>query len=139
MNIVTISGVLTKDVELKYTSQGMALATISIAYNHKIKKGDEYINEPSFFECKAFGRGAEVINQYFKKGKKIILNGRLKQESWITKDGGKAYKVVILIEGFEFPETQSQATQAPVQIQTQTRAPMQSEVVSFSDDEPIPF
>lgn len=113
MNIIAISGILSKDVELRYTQTGVAIGAFSIAHNAKVKQGEQWVDEVSFFDCKVFGRTAEIINQYFCKGKRIVLNGRLKQESWQTKDGGKAYRVVILVDGFEFPEKQQTQEQTP--------------------------
>jgi len=64
MNIVAINGRLTKDAELKYTSGGMAIATLSLASNRSVKKNDKWEDEANFFDCTMFGKSAEAVKQY---------------------------------------------------------------------------
>ena len=87
-------GRLTHDSELKYTGGGLAIAKFSIACNSRAKKGDEWIDEASFFDVSVFGKSAETLNQYLVKGKQIAVQGRIKQERW-EKDGQKFSKIVI--------------------------------------------
>jgi len=87
-------GRLTKDAELRYTSGGLAIAKFSIACNSRSKKGDQWIDEASFFEVSVFGKSAETLNQYLIKGKQIAVQGRLKQERWES-DGQNHSKIVI--------------------------------------------
>ena len=94
MNNVNVIGRLTKDAELSYTSNGVAIGKMSIAVNRARKSGDEWINDVSFFEVKIFGRTAENLKQYLTKGKQVAVSGFLKQERW-EKDGEKFSKVTI--------------------------------------------
>jgi len=87
-------GRLTKDAELRYTSGGLAISKFSIACNSRAKKGDQWIDEASFFEVSVFGKSAETLNQYLTKGKQIAVQGRMKQERW-EKDGQNHSKIVI--------------------------------------------
>ena len=87
-------GRLTRDSELWYTSGGLAIAKFSIACNSRAKKGDQWIDEASFFEVSVFGKSAETLNQYLTKGKQIAVQGRLKQERWES-DGQNRSKIVI--------------------------------------------
>lgn len=94
INNATLIGRLTRDAELAYTPSGMAVATLSIALNRKVKKGDEWQDEANFFEVKLFGKQAEGLKQYLVKGKQIGVTGYLRQERW-ERDGQKQSKVVI--------------------------------------------
>lgn len=93
-------GRLVRDGELKYTSGGLAICKISIASNSRAKKGDEYVDEASFFDVSIFGRSAESLNQYLTKGKQVAVQGRLKQERW-EKDGQNHSKIVIIAESIQ--------------------------------------
>lgn len=94
INNTTIIGRLTRDTEIAYTPSGMAIATLSIAINRKVKKGDEWQDEANYFDVKLFGKQAEGLKQYLTKGKQIGVTGYLHQERW-EKDGQKMSKVVI--------------------------------------------
>jgi len=96
MNIVAINGRLTKDAELKYTSGGMAIATISLASNRSVKKNDKWEDEANFFECTMFGKSAEAVKQYLTKGQQVSISGELRQERW-EKDGQKNSRVTIIV------------------------------------------
>jgi single-strand DNA-binding protein len=87
-------GRLTRDAEMKYTSGGMAICKFSIAVNARVKQGDSWADEASFFDVTVFGKAAEAINQYLVKGKQVAIEGRLKQNRW-TQDGQNHSRVVI--------------------------------------------
>lgn len=87
-------GRLTRDAELRYTSGGLAISKFSIACNSRAKKGDQWIDEASFFEVSVFGKSAETLNQYLTKGKQIAVQGRMKQERW-EHEGKNMSKIVI--------------------------------------------
>ena len=105
-NKVFLGGRLTRDVSLKTTQGGMAIAEFSLAVNRTFKKGDEKQKEVCFVDVVAFGKTAEVIAQYFAKGKPIFLEGRLRQESWEDKQSGaKRSKLGLVVESFQFVES----------------------------------
>ena len=87
-------GRLTRDAEMKYTSGGMAICKFSIAVNARVKQGESWADEASFFDVTVFGKAAEAINQYLVKGKQVAIDGRLKQDRW-EKDGQNHSRVVI--------------------------------------------
>jgi len=87
-------GRLTRDAEMKYTSGGMAICKFSIAVNARVKQGESWADEASFFDVTVFGKTAEAINQYLVKGKQVAVDGRLKQDRW-EKDGQTHSRVVI--------------------------------------------
>ena len=95
MNNVSIIGRLTKEGELKYTNSGSALIELSLAVNERRKKGDEWVDEASFFDVTYFAKSAEKLIQYLVKGKQVGISGRLQQQRW-EKDGQKRSKVVII-------------------------------------------
>jgi single-strand DNA-binding protein len=103
-NKVIIGGNLARDPEVRYTPKGTVVASFALAINHSWKNdAGEKKEEVTFVEVTAFGKQAEVIQQYFRKGKPMLIEGRLRQESWEDKESGKkrtAMKVVL--ESFSF-------------------------------------
>jgi single-strand DNA-binding protein len=98
-NRVIIVGNLTRDIELKYAPSGTAIGSTGIASTRKFKGGDGAMKEEVLFvDITAFGRTAEVMNQYLKKGSKILVEGRLKLDSWTDQNGGKRSKHSVTIE-----------------------------------------
>ena len=87
-------GRLTRDAELKYTAGGTAVSKLGIAVNKRVKKGDEWTEQASFFDVTLWGKMAEGLNQYLVKGKQIAIEGELEQERW-EKDGQTHSKVTI--------------------------------------------
>jgi single-strand DNA-binding protein len=90
MNIVCLIGNITRDIELRYTASGMAVATVSIAVNKQVKEKKTV----SYFEVVLWGKTAENCSTYLTKGSKISVTGELEQQRW-EKDGKKNSKVVI--------------------------------------------
>lgn len=95
INSVTIVGRSTKDVELKTTTGGTNLATISLAVNHT----DDLT---SYFDIVCFGRTAENVSKYVKKGKQVIVSGRLQRRKWQTKEGENRYSVEVIANQVQF-------------------------------------
>ncbi len=93
-NHVIIIGRLTKDIVLKYTSGGMAIGSFPIAVNRRTKKGEQWVEEASFFDVSLFGKSAEGLAQYLTKGKQIAVEGELRQDRW-QQDGQPRSKVTI--------------------------------------------
>ena len=102
-NRVLLMGNLTRDIELKYTPSNQAVATIGIAVNRRYKgKDGDMVEETTFVDCDAWGRTAEVMNQYLSKGKPVFIEGRLKLDQWQDKDGSNRSKLKVVIENFQF-------------------------------------
>ncbi len=104
LNKVIIYGNLTRDPELKALPSGSKVAEFGVATNrvYKDKEGNKK-EEADFHNIVSFGRQAEVIAQYLKKGRPIFLEGRIRTRSWEAKDGsGKRYKTEIVLEQFQF-------------------------------------
>ena len=103
MNAVQLLVNITRDIELKYTASGMAIANFGGAQNKKVKNQQGgYDDKANFFDFTAFGKTAENINQYFRKGSKILISGELDYQSWTDQNGGKRSKVAIIINNFDF-------------------------------------
>lgn len=95
INQVTLIGRLTRDAELKYTSNGFAIASFAIAVNRRRKNGDQWVEEASFFDINLFGKSAEGLKQYLVKGKQVAIVGELRQDRW-EQDGQPRSKVVVI-------------------------------------------
>src|ERR671933_154174 len=103
-NKVILLGNLTRDPQLKYLPSQTAVAEFGLAVNRKFRtQSGEDREEVTFIDCSAFAKQAELINQYFTKGKPIFIEGRLKYDSWEDKQGGgKRSKLTVVIENFQF-------------------------------------
>jgi single-strand DNA-binding protein len=103
-NKVILAGNLTRDPELRYTPKGTAVAEIGLAINRKWKdETGSAKEEVTFVDVSAFGRTAEVIAQFLKKGRPIMIEGRLKFDQWDDKQTGqKRSKLRVVCESFEF-------------------------------------
>ncbi len=103
-NKVILIGNLTRDPELKYTPKGTAVAKIGLAVNRSWKTDTgETREEVTFIDVDAFGRQAEVIGQYLKKGRPLMVEGRLKLDQWDDKTTGqKRSRLGVVLESFQF-------------------------------------
>lgn len=103
-NRVLLMGNLTRDPALKYLPSQTAVVEFGLACNRRFKTASgEDRDEVTFIDITAFGRQAEVINQYMTKGKPIFIEGRLKYDSWEDKQGGgKRHKLSVVVENFQF-------------------------------------
>lgn len=101
-NKVQLMGHLTRDIEVRNTQGGTAVANLGLAVNHKWKdKSGEKREEVSFFDCEAWGATAETLAKYLGKGDPVFIDGRLKQDTWEA-DGQKRSKIKVVIESFQF-------------------------------------
>jgi single-strand DNA-binding protein len=103
-NKVILAGNLTRDPEMRYTPKGMAIARMTLAINRNWKsETGENKEEVTFVEVDAFGRQAEVVAQYMKKGRPLLVEGRLRLDQWEDKNTHqKQSKLKVVLEGFSF-------------------------------------
>jgi single-strand DNA-binding protein len=103
-NKVILIGNLTRDPELKYTPKGTAVAKIGLAVNRSWKsETGEAREEVTFIDVDAFGRQAEIIGQYLKKGRPLMVEGRLRLDQWDDKNTGqKRSRLGVVLESFQF-------------------------------------
>lgn len=116
MNNVQIMATITRDIELRYTNNNTAIASFGIAYNEKWSENGEKKEKAHFFDVTAFGKTAENINTYFRKGQRILISGSLSFEQWEDKQNGqKRSKVSIKLKEFDFIEKADNSNQQPQQ------------------------
>jgi len=103
-NKVILLGNLTRDPQLRYLPSQMPVVEFGLAVNHKFKTANgEEREDVLFIDCTAFGKQAEVINQYCQKGKPLFVEGRLKLDTWDDKQTGqKRSKHKVTVENFQF-------------------------------------
>lgn len=141
---VIIAGNLTRDPELRYTPSGIAVAKFGVAVNRKWKdQSGQMKEEVTFVDVDAFGKQAEAIGQYLKKGRPILLEGRLKLSEWEDKQTHqKRSKLGVVLESFTFLDsgTREGGESAPTprsQPAASASAPASSEAPE--EDDGVPF
>ena len=109
LNRIILCGNLTADPELSYLPSGMAVVRMRLAVNERVKnKQDEWVERPCFVDVAAFARQAEACNQYLSKGSPVLLEGKLRYETWEAKDGsGKRSKHSVVADRVQFLSTRS--------------------------------
>jgi single-strand DNA-binding protein len=145
-------GNLTRDPELRVTPKGTAVCQIGLAVNQTYRDKDgNSREETTFIDVDAFGRQAEVIAKYLTKGRPVLIEGRLKLDSWESKEGEKRSKLKVVMENFQFVggrgeneagassggyEDSAPAPRAPQRSQS---APPKSSRAADVDEEDVPF
>lgn len=119
MNKVILMGRLTRDPEIRYSAgeKSTAIARYTLAVEHRYKKDGE--NNADFISCRAFGRQAEVAEQYFVQGMKLLIVGRIQTGSYTNREGVKIYTTDVVVEEQEFPESKA----ATANLQHSKKAP----------------
>ena len=101
-NKVILMGNLTRDPELRVTANGNSICKLGLATSRVYSTKDgERREETTFVDIDAFGKQAEVINKYMRKGRPIMVEGRLKLDQWES-DGQKRSKLSVVLENFQF-------------------------------------
>ena len=124
-NNVNLVGRFTADIDVKYTNNGMAIADFSLAV-------DRNKEETDFIRCKTFGKTAENIANFFKKGDLIAVNGSIQTGKYVNKDKKTVYTTDVVVDTFAFLQSKNerqaqqvhqapQAQQAPQQFQQQVQ------------------
>lgn len=102
LNVVALTGNLTKDPELRHTPSGTAVTTLRIAVNDRVKRNDEWQDAAYYFDVVVWGRNAENACQYLAKGRPIAVNGKLTWREWEAQDGTKRQSVEIVADNVQF-------------------------------------
>ena len=103
LNKVMLIGNVTRDPELRYTPKGTAVSEVGLAVNRRYRIEDEVREETTFVDVTFWGRQAETINQYLKKGNPFFVEGRLQLDSWEDKASGqKRSRLRVVGENFQF-------------------------------------
>ena len=146
-NKVIIAGNLTRDPELRYTPKGTAVARITLAVNRTFTSGEggEKKEEVSFVDVDVWGRQAEVISQYMKKGRPLLVEGRLKQDTWEDKNTKqKQSKLKVVLESFSFLDSGNRGGNeggvgAPARSPSAATPPAESPDAEPPQDDDVPF
>lgn len=103
MHKITIIGNLGRDPEMKYTPDGQAVTTFSVASSRKYKTSSgEQREETEWFNCSAWGKLAEICNQYLTKGKQVYVEGRLKTRTYETQAGETRFSLDVTCQEIQF-------------------------------------
>lgn len=131
MNNCQLQGRLTRDMELKYTGNNLAIGKFNIAVNRRFKKEGED-RQADFINCTVFGKQAEVINRFFRKGDPIAVVGRIQVEQYKKEEQTLYYTNVIVEQFFFAGPTKGDGQEPPKQEQN-------SEFYPVDDDDELPF
>lgn len=110
MNAVVLVGRTTKDIELRRTGSGTAVASFTIAVNRDFKTQDG--QEADFIQCVAWKKTAELLEQYVHKGDRIAVSGSIRTRNYTGNDGRKVYVTEVLANNVEFLETKKSGEQS---------------------------
>ena len=139
VNKVILIGRITRDIELRYTPKGTAIAELGLAVNRsRTDESGQRIEETTFVDVTLWGKQAELANQYLAKGREVYIEGRLQMDTWQDKESGQnRSKLKIVGENMQFisgGEKQGQQQPArPAQQQAPTPDP------AAMEDDDIPF
>jgi len=126
LNQIVLAGNLTRDPELRYSQAGNPVLKLGMAVNNRMKKGDEWVDDPCYIDITLFGKTAEYIAERTSKGQPILVSGRLQYRTWTADDGSKRAKHEVLADRV-FPLTFSKQ-----------REPGSDDEPETGDD-PLPF
>ena len=105
INKVLLVGNLTRDPDIRYVPSGTAVSEFDIALNRRYKNKDgETKEETSFINIETWGRTAEFCSQYLKKGRRVFIEGRLRQDTWTAQDGSKRQRIRVVAERVQFAD-----------------------------------
>lgn len=108
MNKVMLMGRTTRDAEIRYTQgeKSTAIARFSLAVDRRFKRDNDEQNA-DFISCIAFGKIAEFLEKFGRKGTKFVVEGRIQTGSYSNKDGQKVYTTDVVVENIEFAESKN--------------------------------
>lgn len=102
LNIITIMGRITKDIELRRTNNGTSVASFTVAVDRDFDK-----TKTDFIECVAWKNTAEFAAKYFGKGSKVVLSGSLQMRDWEDKNGSKRRNAEIIVNSIYFADSKN--------------------------------
>lgn len=112
LNRVMLMGNLTRDPELRYLPSNTPVVNIGMAINRRWRnQQDQQQEETTYVDCEAFGRSAEVMNQYLRKGRPVFIEGRLRLDQWQDREGQNRSKLKVVVESFQFVDSRGSGEQ----------------------------
>lgn len=145
INKAAISGNLTRDPELRQTQSGTSVLSMAVAVNERVKHGDQWEDRPSYVDVTVWGARAEALSKFLRKGLRVAVSGRLRQDRWQDKQTGEnRSRLGIVADEVDVmtPRDSGRERQAPAQQQAQQQAvPYAAPAPAQPDpyDEDIPF
>lgn len=135
-NRVTLIGNLTRDPQVKHLPNSLVIAEFGLAMSRRFRtQGGEDREEVCFVDCTAFGKQAQVISEFARKGRQLFIEGRLKYDVWEDKSGhGKRSKLSVVIENFQFLGAREDAAKTTQRTET-AELPWKSEQEHSKDKE----
>lgn len=137
-NSVTLSGRLTRDIELKANNTGTEFVRFSLASNRVIKDGDEWKDKAGFFDLIAWKHTAQFLHKYAAKGDMIFVIGELRHQTWETTDGEKRSKVEIQVNELKHMKKRGDSQPEPEEPNGTTAGAANFDSPNTPDDD-IPF
>jgi single-strand DNA-binding protein len=139
-NKIVIVGYLGRDPEIRYTPQGTAVCNFTVATTEKKKdRAGEAQDVTTWFRISAWGRQAEVANQYLSKGRQVYVEGRLRLEEYTDRDGNRRQSLEVSATDLHFLGSRGDTAAATTQAAGSTFTPHDGEPPEHSTDEDIPF
>jgi single-strand DNA-binding protein len=147
---VSLVGNLTRDPELRQTTNGTSVCQLGVAVGHSYKDASgQWQEQPSFFDVVVWGKQGEACAQYLTKGRQVVIDGRLQQRSWEAQDGTRRSKVEVVADQVVFSsgggggqqERPVQASAAQTSMDPAGSAAPANDYkdIDFGDDDDIPF
>lgn len=141
MNSVILIGNLGQDPEMKYFDSGSKVTKFSLALRGYNKKEEKEVTD--WVSCEAWGKTAELIGEYCKKGHKLAVEGSLKTQKWEDNDGNKKSKTFVLVSRVEFLTSKNSDQTQTTAVESVQQEPEQQQFVNPDDyfiaEEEIPF
>lgn len=110
LNHITIMGRLTRDVELRRTGSGIAVASFTVAVDRDYSDKQSGEKETDFIECVAWRQTGEFVSKYFTKGRMIVVDGRLQIRGWTDKDGNKRRTAEVVADNCYFGDSKKESS-----------------------------
>ncbi len=130
LNKMILQGRLTRDVDLKQTQSGVAVANFTVAWSEKYKDNESKL----FLDCTAWRAQAEFAAKYFSKGKEVVVEGALHTEEWDDKEGNKRSKAVLTVDKLHFCGSKDGGTVSEERAANDT-----PRFEELADDDDLPF
>ena len=140
LNHITVMGRLTRDVELRHTNSGVAVASFTVAVDRDFGGKDGGEKKTDFLDCVAWRQTGEFISKYFTKGRMIVVDGRLEMRDWTDKEGNKRRSAEINVANAYFGDSKRDGDSTPSYGGYATPAAPASDFAMLDDDDAqLPF
>jgi single-strand DNA-binding protein len=138
-NRVILVGNVTRDIDIRFTKGGTPVTDLGLAVNDRVKRGDEWVEETTFVDVTLWGRTAEVAGEYLSKGSPVLIEGRLKLDTW-EQDGQKRSKLHVVADRMQMLGGKSGGGGGPRSVAASSEQPVAASSESFEPpQDEIPF